>query len=362
MPPIWSYQPFKALITALVVTVSPLYFAVLAVYYIPKRLRPHPNWTLHTSLGRAFYYLVFRYITIVRIAPDYARQTKTLGNRFVLAPTASSEVYTGVLQHKTIKPVPWGGIWFPKAPTQEEIKTRTFVLHFPGGAFVMASPPSENGKFPSGVFEAKMNAMTFFAQYRVATQFPAALQDAVTFYAYLLDIGIPAQNIVISGDSAGGNVVLALVRYIEQNAHVLPRPRGAIAWSPWVNVTSTAISTCKLSQKRATDTVPYQILQWGLESYVPSLSKTSSAAQAYISPAQHPFATRIPLLVQAGSAEILCDDIRAFAGEMEGREGNRVRYWETPFAPHDLILCGNLLGMVRETGDVVELAKAFFEG
>ena len=364
MAPIWSFQPFKGILTTLVLIFSPLYFSALTIYYIPKGLRPHPNWSWHTSLGCAFYFLMFRYATAVRMAPSYALKAGWLKERCVLAKPASSDKYTGVLEHPSIKPVPFGAIWFPNAPTAEDIETRKFVLHLPGGAYVIASPPSTTGVFPSSVFSKKINAITFYAQYRVAaspdTRFPAAVQDAVTFYAYLLDLGIPAKNIIVSGDSAGGNLVIALLRYIEANK-CLPKPCGAISWSPWVNVTTSAILAYKRSASNATDLVPWQILEWGLESYPPpSTEWPSSEVYAYVSPAQHPFSTDTPLLVQAGSAEVLLQDIRTFAKDMAGIEGNRVKYYETPHAPHDLILCGKILGMVKETEDVVEAAKNFF--
>jgi acetyl esterase/lipase len=90
-----------------------------------------------------------------------------------------------------------GAIWFPKPPSAAESKHVKVILHFQGGAFVTATEPNDTGKYPSNVFASKMGAVTFYAQYRVShteeTRFPAALQDVVTFYYYLLDQGsIPA--------------------------------------------------------------------------------------------------------------------------------------------------------------------------
>jgi acetyl esterase/lipase len=170
---------------------------------------------------------------------------------------------------------------------------------------------------------------------------------------------------VVPGDSTGGNLVLALLRYIGDYARIggvdLPSPRGAIAWSPWVNITPAAVAAYRRSAKNSTDLVPWQILAWGLDAYSPSAAEASPAMEGYISPLQHPYATRTPLVVQAGSAEIFCDDIRAFSRGMARVGGNRVKYWETPHAPHDLALCGKLLGMVRETSDAADVASGFFE-
>lgn len=69
--------------------------------------------------------------------------------------------------------------------------------------------------------------------------FPVALQDAVTAYAYVLNtLNVRPENVVISGDSAGGNLALALLPYMhEEGELVLPHPRAALLWSPWVDLT-----------------------------------------------------------------------------------------------------------------------------
>jgi acetyl esterase/lipase len=365
MAPIWSSQPFKGLFTACIIGIAPIYFSLLSLYYIPQGLRPHPKWSLRTTLGQAFYYHLFKYAAKVRMVPQYATKDETLKDRVVMVKTAPSQFYTGVLEHPTIKPVPFGAIWFPEVPTADDIQSRKFILHLPGGAYVIASPPSQTGIYPSMVFKRGINAITFYAQYRVAAtseeRFPAALQDAVTFYAYLLELGIPAKNIIVSGDSAGGNLVLALLRYIEDSKNILPRPRGAIAWSPWVNVSASAIAEYGKSANFSTDLVPCSILEWGLEAYPPGpLEDLPTEIQAYISPAQHPFTTGTPLVLQAGSLEVFRKDISTLAHEMAALPGNKVKYYETPNAPHDLALCGGILGLEQQTVDAIEAADEYF--
>lgn len=71
--------------------------------------------------------------------------------------------------------------------------------------------------------------------YRLApeTRFPGPLHDAVTAYLRLVeDLNIPSENILISGDSAGGGLSLALLMYLRDNGY--PLPGGAILMSPWV--------------------------------------------------------------------------------------------------------------------------------
>lgn len=71
--------------------------------------------------------------------------------------------------------------------------------------------------------------------YRLApeTCFPGPLHDVVTAYLRLLEeLHIPPENIIISGDSAGGGLALALLLYLRDNAY--PLPAGGILLSPWV--------------------------------------------------------------------------------------------------------------------------------
>jgi acetyl esterase/lipase len=71
--------------------------------------------------------------------------------------------------------------------------------------------------------------------YRLApeTRFPGPLHDTVSGYLRLVeDLHIPPGNILLSGDSAGGGLCLALLMYLRDNNY--PMPSGAILMSPWV--------------------------------------------------------------------------------------------------------------------------------
>lgn len=71
--------------------------------------------------------------------------------------------------------------------------------------------------------------------YRLApeTRFPGPLHDVVAAYFRLVnELRIPPENIIVSGDSAGGALSLALLMYLRDNAY--PLPSGAILMSPWV--------------------------------------------------------------------------------------------------------------------------------
>lgn len=153
------------------------------------------------------------------------------------------------------------GVWFPGPPSPEptEMETEKVFLHFPGRAFVIAFGHESSGRLASEILTKYLKADRFlWAQYRRAadekTRFPAAVQDAVTYYHYILSLGFNPKNIILSGDSAGDNIVLALMRHLE-SAHVpeLPIPGGAVIFSPWVEVTPRAAQDFDACSNAATD-------------------------------------------------------------------------------------------------------------
>lgn len=214
-----------------------------------------------------------------------------------------------------------------------------------------------------------------WAQYRLAadetTCFPAAVQDALTYYHYVLSLGVHPRNITLSGDSAGGNVVLALMRYLEaqqRSTHELPAdrstytplplPGGAIVFSPWVHVTSKAGEDYKACRNTKADILTGPLLQWGANSYLPANDR---AVKANVSPIHHPFRTSIPLYIHAGGVEALLGSISSFADEMGQMEGNRVRFYATAKGPHDLLLCHSSFGMTQELRVALDDARTFLQ-
>lgn len=80
----------------------------------------------------------------------------------------------------------------------------------------------------------------FMPQYRLSShancQFPAALQDAMTSYCYLTqELGVSGSKIILSGDSAGGNLVLALLRYLADSGERFKLQVPSAAWLWYVS-------------------------------------------------------------------------------------------------------------------------------
>ena len=185
------------------------------------------------------------------------------------------------------------------------------------------------------------------------SKFPAALQDAVSAYSYLLSLAIPASHIIIVGDSAGANLAIGLLRYIADNSEKLPHPRAALLGSPWLNLFS-ALDPKNIDKHRnaSTDYIPGILASWGAHEYVP---RHMDAASPYISPLNHPFYTDTPLWVCLGGLEVLFDDGVKFVDGMRAK-GNRVRLHVEPLASHSFLSAGVVTGFRREADHAVKLA------
>ncbi|RYP67535.1 hypothetical protein DL771_007185 [Monosporascus sp. 5C6A] len=88
------------------------------------------------------------------------------------------------------------------------------------------------------LLQSSPGSVVLCPEYRLCSlqggRFPAALQDAVTTYAYLVnELQIPASDIVLSGDSAGAHLALGLLRYINAHQDTFPEPAAMLLWSPW---------------------------------------------------------------------------------------------------------------------------------
>jgi epsilon-lactone hydrolase len=143
---------------------------------------------------------------------------------------------------------------------------------------------------------------TLAVGYRLAPEhpFPAALDDALAAYRFLLDFGIAPANIAIGGDSAGGGLTLATMIRLRDTGKPLP----GCAWliSPWVDLTMSGAS---LADKAEVDPL---IQKAYLEELAAAYLRGADPAGPLASPLNADLAGLPPLLIQVGSAETLLDD------------------------------------------------------
>lgn len=111
----------------------------------------------------------------------------------------------------------------------------THVLYYiHGGAFLFGSPETHRGEISELGRAGKMK--TFAVDYRLAPEqpFPQPLEDIFDGYLWLLEQGYDPKNIIIAGDSAGGNATINLMLFARDRK--VPMPAGGIAISPWIDL------------------------------------------------------------------------------------------------------------------------------
>ncbi len=178
------------------------------------------------------------------------------------------------------------------------------VCYFHGGGYRIGSAAAWQ---PFGSHLAKTcGAKVLLVDYRLAPEnpFPAAMDDALCAYRWLLEQVAPSR-IVLAGDSAGGGLAPALLLAIRDAE--LPLPAGCASLSPWSDLTNSGDSFTTNSQ---TD-------------FLFSKELAEEAAAIYLAgqDPKHPYASPVfgdwnglpPLLIQAGSIEVLEDDARNLA-------------------------------------------------
>ena len=108
------------------------------------------------------------------------------------------------------------------------------LMHLHGGGYLLGSA---FGYRPlAGALALAADTGVLVPDYRLAPehQFPAAVEDAVTAYEWMLDRGVDAGDVTISGDSSGGGLAVSVLLMLKQ--HGLPQPGGAVLMCPWVDL------------------------------------------------------------------------------------------------------------------------------
>lgn len=357
-------QPGKTLWILVAIVHIIIRMLFLSIYFIPKSTRQHPEWTYRQALANELCRTAFYHMTLTRFTLPPISMKPGAEKECFVSMSPKNGIYNGVLHDPTVHPATVGGTWYPKLfqPGDEQ---NTVILHFHGGSFLWGTGRRSDCEIPALTILKRISATALFVQYRLASDpactFPAAVQDAVTAYKHLLDMNIPASNIVISGDSAGGNIVIALLRYVSSaNGNSLPSPSAALLWSPSVDLaTQCDPRSVDLHKKNKSDYITGFTLVWGNNAYIP---KSMKPTDPYFSPLQHPFSTPTPLWIMVGGAEVLYDTIVGFADQMGSMEGNKVTLYEAPNAPHDILFIGHMLGWAKETDGGVQAAADFLRG
>jgi monoterpene epsilon-lactone hydrolase len=184
--------------------------------------------------------------------------------------------------------------------TVDGIEPRHVVLYFHGGVYVMSDAALAAGL--ASEVGRRTGAKVISVDYRLAPEhpYPAAVDDALAAYEALLQEGAAASDIVFAGDSAGGGLVVATL--VNARDHGLPLPAAAFVLSPYVDLT---LAGTTMETKRELDPLLRREL---LEPRIADYTAGQDAALPLISPIFADLSGLPPLIIQAGSHEVLLDD------------------------------------------------------
>jgi epsilon-lactone hydrolase len=173
-----------------------------------------------------------------------------------------------------------------------------YFIH--GGGYYRGTVASSRS--PAAEIARACGVRVLSVDYRLAPEhpFPAAVDDVVCAYQWLLDQGIANDKIVVGGISAGGGLTGALLLALKASG--APMPAGAVPMSPWMDMTQGAET---YASKAALDpSISKEYLDRMAALYVPD----GNVRQPLASPNFGDLSGLPPQLVQVGSAEVLLDD------------------------------------------------------
>jgi epsilon-lactone hydrolase len=184
--------------------------------------------------------------------------------------------------------------------TVDGIEPRHVVLYFHGGVYVMGSA-SLAADLASQVGR-RTRATVISVDYRLAPEhpYPAAVDDALAAYQALLRNGVAPSDIAFAGESAGGG--LAVATLVNAREHGLPMPAAAFVMSPYADLT---LAGATMETKREADPL---LSRENLQARVIDYTSGQDAAFGLISPIFADLSGLPPLVIQAGTHEVLLDD------------------------------------------------------
>ncbi len=174
------------------------------------------------------------------------------------------------------------------------------ILYLHGGGYVIGSISSHRHLVAALARAAGARALSL--NYRLAPEhpFPAAVEDALTGYRFLLASGFSPAKIAVAGDSAGGGLTVASLVAIREAG--LPQPACGFCISPWVDLEGLGVS---MTSKAAADPmVQHEGLGGMAQAYLAGASPRTPLA----APLHADLRGIAPLLIHVGSAETLLDD------------------------------------------------------
>lgn len=200
----------------------------------------------------------------------------------------------------TCSAVDAGGVPAEWADPPGVAATAPTLLYFHGGGYGMGSVNTIRPLVSQ--LAVATSARVLSVDYRLAPEHPcpAAVEDAVTALAWLLEQGVAPETIGLGGDSAGGGLTVAALLVAKDRG--LPMPAAAVCISPWADMTLSSESLDRNAARDPEVTRP-TLAHWA-ELYLAGADPRNPLA----SPVFGDLSGLPPLLIQAGTAEAIEDD------------------------------------------------------
>ena len=216
------------------------------------------------------------------------RAAEVRQNRFVRIPKQVQITET------VLGGVPAELLTHPKNPTDR------IVLYLHGGGFVVGSVKTR--RMFTGYLADRLGYNVAAPEYRLAPEhpYPAAPEDAMKAWNYLMLLGYGARDVILTGDSAGGNLALSLMLRLKQEGRLLPR--GLVLMSPWTDLTSSGESFLEKAELDPVLTNAY------IDSMIKAYAPGEELTDPRISPLFGDFTGFPPVYIQVGENEILLSD------------------------------------------------------
>ena len=177
---------------------------------------------------------------------------------------------------------------------------RVAILYLHGGGYVIGSPRSH--RHLAAAIAVAADAAALLPDYRLAPEhpFPAAVDDAVASYRWLLEKNVAPERIVIAGDSAGGGLTVATLLALREGG--LPKPAAGVCISPWVDL------TCSLASHTTRQAVDPIVSREAIGKMAVAYLGGTDPTAPLVSPLYADLRALPPLLIHVGDDEVLLDD------------------------------------------------------
>ena len=174
------------------------------------------------------------------------------------------------------------------------------ILYCHGGGYSTGSSIYARTLTTKLAASTSMDVLSF--DYRLAPEhpYPAATEDAMKAWDYLMLLGYGARDVIVAGDSAGGNMALSLVLKLKSQNRLLPR--GLVLMSPWTDLTSSGKT--HITRAEVDPVLNEEYLKSMIENYAPD----QPLDDPLISPLFGEFEGFPPTYIQVGDNEVLLSD------------------------------------------------------